>query len=134
MSHETKPCCSPDAGCCKCRAAVYAVVVLGTFLIAAALVWAMIHYTKPAPLAEDRNAVRRKAHEEVIAAGTEALKNYGWVDQTKGIVRLPIDQAMKLTVAEWQKDPAAGRATLLERQAKASFVPPKAPEKPSAFE
>jgi hypothetical protein len=133
VSHETQSCCSPDAGCCKCRAAVYATVVLGTFLIAAALVWAMIHYTKPAPLAEDRNAVRRKAHEEVIAAGTESLNNYGWLDQTKGIVRLPIEQAVKLTVAEWQ-NPEAGRATLLARQAKASAVPPKAPEKPSAFE
>lgn len=133
MSAENKPCCSPDSGCCKCRAAVYATVVLGTFLIAAGLVWAMIHYTKPAPLAEDRNAVRRKAHAEVIAAGTETLNNYGWVDQTKGIVRLPVEQAMKLTVAEWQ-NPEAGRATLLARQAKASAMPPKAPEKPSAFE
>jgi hypothetical protein len=133
VSHENKFCCSPDSGCCKCRVAVYSVVILGTFLIAGALVWAMIHYTKPAPLAEDRNATRRKAHAEVIAAGTEALNNYGWVDQNKGIVRLPIEQAMKLTVAEWE-NPAAGRATLLERQAKASAVPPKAPEKPSAFE
>ena len=138
MSDETKSCCAAESccetgNCCKCRAVIYGAVILGTFLIAAGLVWAMIHYTKPAPLAEDRVATRRKALADVRAAGAEALNNYGWVDQTKGIVRLPIEQAMKLTIAEWQ-NPEAGRATLLAREAKASAVPPKAPEKPSAFE
>ena len=132
MSDETKSCCVTEGGC-NSRAVTYGIVILGTFLIAAGLVWAMIHYTKPAPLAEDRNATRRKALADVRNAGEEGLKNYGWVDQTKGIVRLPIEQAMKLTIAEWQ-NPEAGRATLLARQAKASAVPPKAPEKPSAFE
>lgn len=28
---------------------------------------------------------------------------YGWVDQSKGVVRLPIDQAMKLTVRDHAK-------------------------------
>jgi hypothetical protein len=39
---------------------------------------------------------------------TSALTSYGWVDKTKGVVRIPINDAMKLTVAELsQKKPAA---------------------------
>lgn len=138
MSNESKSCCAPDDHCesskgGQSRALGYAVVVLGTFLIAAGLVWAMIHYTKPAPLTEDRVALRKKNLAELRAANAEALANYGWMDQGKGIVRLPIEQAMKLTVAEWQ-NPAAARASLIARVEKATAVPPKAPEKPSAFE
>lgn len=32
-----------------------------------------------------------------------AATSYGWVDQSKGIARLPIDQAMKLTVRDHAK-------------------------------
>jgi len=32
------------------------------------------------------------------AAEEKALTTYGWVDQQKGVVRIPIDQAMKLTL------------------------------------
>jgi len=36
-----------------------------------------------------------------------ALTTYGWVDKTKGVARIPINDAMKLTVAELsQKKPA----------------------------
>jgi hypothetical protein len=31
-------------------------------------------------------------------AEEEALKSYGWIDKNGGVVRIPIDQAMKLTV------------------------------------
>lgn len=38
-----------------------------------------------------------RAHDKGMA------ESYGWVDQTKGIVRLPIDEAIKLTLADVQK-------------------------------
>ncbi len=138
MSDESQSSCAPAGGgesgkFCQSRTVIYGVVILGTFLLAAALVWAMIHYTKPAPLTEDRVALRKKNLAELRALNAEALANYGWMDQGKGIVRLPIEQAMKLTIAEWQ-NPAAGRASLIARVEKATAVPPKAPEKPSAFE
>ena len=31
-------------------------------------------------------------------AEEEALKSYGWVDKNSGVVRIPIDKAMKLTL------------------------------------
>jgi hypothetical protein len=135
VSDETKSCsatacfCGKERHCCCC----YSLLALGALLIAGALVWAVIHYTQSAPLTEERAVLRRKNLAELRAANAEALNHYGWVDQTRGIVRLPIDQAMKLTVLEWQ-NPAAGRSNLIARVEKATAPLPKAPEKPSQFE
>jgi hypothetical protein len=111
----------------------YLVGILGSFLIVAALVWAMQRYTQPPPLGEDRVAVRKKALADLRAAEASELENYGWVDPTKGVVRLPIAEAMKLTLREWQ-NPAAARSNLIARVEKATAVPPPAPAKPSPFE
>ncbi len=111
-----------------------AVAILGTFLICAALVWAMWHYTQPAPLGEDRAAVRTKALEEMRATDTEDLNNYGWVDVSKGIVRLPIARAMQLALDQWQ-NPAAARSNLIARVEKAfPPPPPPPPAKPNPYE
>ncbi len=34
------------------------------------------------------------------------LTEYEWVDQTKGVVRIPIDRAMMLTIRDWNTLPA----------------------------
>jgi hypothetical protein len=112
----------------------YVLAVLGAFLIVAALVRAMIHYTQPAPLGEDRAAVRAKALMELRAAEAEALSQPAWIDQGKGIVRLPIQEAMKIVERDWGQDPSAARSNLIARVEKATAVPPRAPEKPSQFE
>ena len=117
----------------KGRAIAVAAGVLGAFLIFGALVWAMWHFTQPAPLGEDRVAVRKKALADMRAAEADDLNNYGWLDQAKGVVRLPIAEAKKLALREWQ-NPAAARSNLIARVEKATALPPKAPEKPSAFE
>ena len=111
----------------------YVVGILGCFLIVAAMVWAMRHYTQPPPLGEDRVALRKKALAELRAAEAEELNTYAWLDQGKGIVRLPIAEAMKLSLREWQ-NPAAARSNLIARVQKATAAPPKAPETPSPFE
>ena len=61
----------------------------------------------PADIAED---LRWKLTPEGRAAalaklqqGVAAGNSYGWVDQKAGIARLPIDQAIKLTVVEYAK-------------------------------
>lgn len=111
----------------------YLAGILGSLLIVAALVWAMQRYTQPPPLGEDRIAVRKKALADLRAAEASELESYGWVDQTKGVVRLPINEAMKLALREWQ-NPAAARSNLIARVEKATAVPPAAPAKPSPFE
>lgn len=118
----------------SCRALIpYVIAVLGAFLIVGALVWTMYRYTHPAPMGEDRASARLKALEELRASNAEVLNNYAWQDPVRGIVRMPIEQAMKLTEREL-KNPAQARTKLNERVAKATAPLPKAPEKPSQFE
>jgi hypothetical protein len=107
--------------------------ILGALLIVAALVWAMQRYTQPSPLGQDRAALRKKALAEMRAAEASELSSYGWVDQAKGVVRLPIEDAMKLTLRDWQ-NPAVARSNLISRVEKASVVPPPPPAKPNPFD
>ena len=111
----------------------YAIAILGTFLIMAALVWTMRKSTAPAPVAQERAELRRKSLAEVRGADAESLNSYGWVDLAKGVVRLPIDEAVKITEREWQ-NPAAARSNLVFRAEQAATPPPKPPEKPSQYE
>ncbi|MCX8157890.1 MAG: hypothetical protein N3J91_15860 [Verrucomicrobiae bacterium] len=101
------------------------VTALATILL---LVGLMVHYTRPPDLNARRAEERAKALAELKAANQEALENYGWVDQTKGLVRLPVTRAMELVAREWA-DPAQGRTLLLQRLEKASAKPP-APANP----
>jgi len=131
------PAASPDPqlnGRGQWGALAYILGILGSFLIGAALVWAMRHYTQPPPLGEDRAAVRAKALSELRAAEAEALTTPAWIDQGKGLVRLPVEEAMKMVGQEWGRDAAAARSNLVARVEKATAPPPKAPEKPSQFE
>ena len=107
--------------------------VVGSFLILYGVVKLMLHYTRADAVGQARAAERLKFQKEMRAADTEALTHYGWVDQGKGLVRLPVERAMELAVAAG-KNPAAARSNLIERIEKATAVPPKAPEKPSAYE
>ena len=103
----------------------YIAAVVGAFLIVAGLVWITWHYTRPQPLGEDRAALRAKTLAELRANNLEVLHNpnYVWQDAAKGVVRMPIEHAMDLTVKMWQ-NPAAARSNLTARVEKATFVPP----------
>lgn len=109
----------------------FAVVVAS--LIFVALVWKTRQYTKPASPDEARRVERAKALAELRAAEADALQNPAWLDQAKGVVRLPINDALKLAEREWQ-NPAQARSNLIARMEKATALPPKPPEQPSPFE
>jgi hypothetical protein len=115
------------------RATVYAIAIFGTFLITAALVWWMYHYTHPAPLGANRVQERHKNLREQRNADAKVMSEYDWQDRGKEIVRLPIQRAVELTLQEWQ-DPAVGRSNLIARAEKAAVPAPKPPEKPSIYE
>ena len=60
----------------------------------------------PARLTEEKATLAKKA-DELRAQGTKLLTTYGWVDPvTKSKVRIPIDRAMELVVAESNRPPA----------------------------
>jgi hypothetical protein len=110
-----------------------ALAVIVASLIFALLVLKMRQYTPPTAPDAARKAERAKALAELRAAEADALQNPGWIDQTKGLVRLPIADAMKIAEREWQK-PAQARSNLIARVEKATALPPKPPEQPSPFE
>jgi hypothetical protein len=106
--------------------------LIACFLFAAIVV--MVKWSVPVRAIDaDRAAVRTKALAEIRAAESQALNHPGWINQDRGLVRLPIEVAMQITEREW-RDPAAARSNLTARIEKATAPAPKAPEKPSAFE
>jgi hypothetical protein len=109
------------------------VAFLVVCLLFAVIVAAVKYYTPFPAINADRAAVRAKALAEIRAAGTQALNQPGWIDENRGLVRLPISVAMQIAEHEWQ-DPAAARSNLTARVEKATAPAPKATEKPSAFE
>jgi len=111
----------------------YALAIVGTFLIVAALVSVMRRHSQPPPIDAKRIAERAKALAELRQAEAVALSTAEWIDQAKGIVRLPITNAMEMVLKEWQ-NPAAAKSKLVARVEKATFVPPPPPQKPSEFE
>lgn len=118
-----------DNNCCGRSYSVTVAVVLAC-LVFVGLVWKMRQYATTQPLGAERGVERAKALLEIQAADADALNNAGWVDQTKGLVRLPIEEAKKLAEREWQ-NPAQARSNLIARVEKANVKPP---EKPSEFE
>jgi hypothetical protein len=102
-------------------------------LLFAAIV-AMVKYSAPVPAIDaDRAAVRTRALAEIRAAEAQALYHPGWIDENRGLVRLPIEVAMQITKREWQ-NPAAARSNLMARVEKATAPVPQAPAKPNPFE
>ena len=81
----------------------------------------------------DHAAARAKALAEIRVAEEKSLDNPGWIDQSRGIVRLPIETAMQEMVQAWQ-NPAQARADLIARQEKGSAPAPIVPAKPNPFE
>jgi len=107
------------------------------FLVASVLFVALVAIVKfsitvPA-INADRAADRAKALADIRAAETTALTTPGWIDQDRNLVRLPIDTALQLA-SQAAQNPAAARADLLARAAKAAAPLPKTAPKPSAFE
>lgn len=88
---------------------------------------------QPAPIDATRADARYKALAEIRATEEKDLNNPGWIDQQRGIVRLPIDTAITLAAQNWQ-NPSTARADLKTREKKATAELPKAPAKPNPFE
>ena len=106
--------------------------IIACFIIAA-LILAMKHSTYPPPIDVDRATVRAKALAELRDAESNALGHPGWIDQNRGLVRLPISVALQITEDEWQ-NPVAARSNLIARVEKATAPAPAAPAKLNPFE
>src|SRR3954467_10309937 len=96
--------------------------IVGALLIVLVLIWAMRQYMQPPPLNQNRTAERAKALAELRAQEHQELTTAGWIDQGKGLVRLPIDEAVRIVEREW-RNPAAARSNLIARAEKANPPP-----------
>lgn len=79
-----------------------AVAVIGGFLIFVLILVIAYLPNKAAPLPEGTKTPEERAAilRELRAKETAGATTYGWVDQPNGIVRIPIERAMQLTVEE----------------------------------
>ena len=76
--------------------------VAGVFIIFAIILSVAYLPQAPAPLAEGaRTPEQRKTILlEHRAKEAKAATSYGWIDQSKGVVQLPIDRAVELTIQD----------------------------------
>ena len=108
---------NPQAYAFPQRTPVFTAVVV--ILAAVACGWLINRYYRPAPAFNNRGTAnpadfdeaarwkyttegRAQMLAELRQKEQAAATTYGWVDQQKGVVRLPIERAMELTV----RDPA----------------------------
>jgi hypothetical protein len=115
------------------RASGAAIGFIAASLIFVVLVVLVKFSVKVPAIDADRNAAISKALFEIRTNEIASLENVGWVDQQRGIVRLPIETALQMTEHEWQNSTNA-RADLIARAEKAAAPLPKQPAKPNPFE
>ena len=114
--------------------AIYLLAGLGCGLIVFTVVKATQNYTRPEPITTTKIEVRYKNLAEATTAATNLLTTFGWVgNPTNGFVRLPIEQAMQITLAEW-KNPAGARSNLIAKADKFYYKPPPPPPPPNKYE
>jgi hypothetical protein len=84
-----------------------AIVLL--FAVFALFVWAVMGMMPRSATYDQKRAEERlKKREEAQKEADTALAGYGWVDKSKGTVRLPLERAKELAMAELaQKKPTA---------------------------
>lgn len=108
----------------RAKVAAYVVGIAGCLLVVAWMTSLVVRHATGEAVGLGRADERRKNLSDLNAASQQLLNEYAWQDQPKGLIRLPIERAMQLTVAEW-KDPKAARAALISKAEKASAPPPK---------
>ena|SRR5687767_5042849 len=111
----------------------FVIATLGAFLVIAALVWIMVRVTRPEAVGAARAAERQKALVQTRNDEAQALNHYDKQGAGGGFVRMKIDDAMKLTLKEYQ-NPAAARSNLIARADKAGTPPPQAAPPPNQYE
>jgi hypothetical protein len=111
----------------------FIVAALGALLIVGALVWIMVRVTRPEAVTAARAEERRKALAQTRNEETAVLERYDKQGAGPGFVRMKIEDAMKLTLKEYQ-NPAAARSNLVARADKAGTPPPQAAPPPNPFE
>jgi hypothetical protein len=93
---------------------VYGVVIAACFFVMFYMVRRSYREYQAPPINHARALERIKARQELTTKAISNLTTLGWVDQPKGIVRLPIARAMEMTIQAYQ-NPEAAHSNLVAR-------------------
>jgi hypothetical protein len=107
-----------------------AILILGSLLLAFVGV-RLGQRGRPPAVNQLRLDERRSALTEQRTNDTGAVNHYAWVDASRGVVRVPVSNAMELTVQEY-RDPGAARSNLWRRLERATATPAGAVPAPGA--
>jgi len=102
---------------------VYGIVIIACFLAMFYFTRSMYRGNFPTPINQDRAAERAKTRKELNEKANAELAAMGWVDKPRGIVRLPIDRAMQMTIQAYQ-NPTQAHSNLVARAQKAAAPAP----------
>src|ERR1051325_3730412 len=108
----------------------YSAGIIALFLLMAYMTRSIYRKYNPPAYNAARAAERKKALHDMRVAASNELFHAGILNSNKGIVRLPIERAMELTIEQW-KNPVVGHSNLVALAIKANEPPPKQPEQPS---
>jgi hypothetical protein len=79
---------------------------LGAILIFALILFIAYLPNRPDAVDAATNATRQAKADEARAAGLEKLNNYEVISASEGTARIPIEEAMKLTVTAYNSESA----------------------------
>ncbi len=102
---------------------LYGIVIVACFCVMFFLVRSAYHDYGPEPVNHARALERAKVRNDVTGKALSNLTTSGWVDQPRGIVRLPISRAMQMTVDAYQ-NPEEAHSNLVTRSQKAAAPAP----------
>jgi len=105
------------------KLAVFGIGIVGAFLIMGYIVRGMYFEHSVGPVNHARGAERLKVRMELTAKAQQALTNSEPIDPARGIIRLPIDRAVAMTLEAYQQ--GGIHSNLVARSQKAQAPAPQ---------
>lgn len=117
-----------NSTCCQCdwKKGLLVLGLVVAVLLGGAVVRQMIRTVPSESPRSARAHEREKNRQDYQEALAKETAGVGVVNAEAGIYRIPVEQAMELTLKEWQ-NPEAARKQLIERVEKAFPAPPVVP-------
>jgi len=75
---------------------------LGFILLFLLILWIAYLPYRPEPISEVQAKTRLENLQEIENASAETVSSYGVINPKDGVYRIPVDQAMKLTVEKYR--------------------------------
>ena len=76
-------------------------VIFGTFLIFAVILYVAYLPGRPAAVDQQVHEERRQKADEARASGLAKINGYEVIDEEAGVVRIPIEEAIDMTMAKY---------------------------------